>query len=290
MGEFSKNIVKRVCSNGPKKGFCAICRKHAKLTLDHVPPQGCDNAHDIIMSTFPQFNENPDKPRGVTGQSGTKFRTICSHCNNVVLGAFYDPFLINMSQQITTKVPRSKNDWESGSESFQIEIHPQKVARAVIGHLIAANAFYELSTQEEDPPFLKSLREYFQTPSAPLPSEVDIFFWVHPHRKQEIFKHVGKSEFDRGMLWIGHILKFNPLGFLVTWQAKSMQAPYIYPLLDDKHKDPNHTSSILVNRQFCPPKNFPFSIPEDSSEFFLINDEHCIYSTPKKAPKNLTNK
>jgi len=282
MGKYSKNLVKRVNIKGPKEGFCAICRNHAKLTRDHVPPQGCDNAHDVIMSTYPQFNNNPVKPRGTTGQSGTKFKTICSKCNNVLLGTLYDPSLIHMAQQIVVKAPNSKADWESGPASFEIQIQRQKIARAVIGHLIAANAFHELSSQEEDPPFLKSLRGYLLTPSAPLPDKVDVFFWIHPHRKQEIFKHVGKSELGRGMLWIGHILKFNPLGFLVTWQAESMDSPYVYPLFDDKHEGPKHTTSLLVDRKFCPPINFPIAVSDDSMEFILFNDEQCIYSTPKK--------
>lgn len=285
MARYSEKLIKRICAKAPKEGYCAICREYKKLTRDHVPPKGCNNSSDMVMSTFDEYNKNPKNPRGVTARSGTKFKTLCDYCNNDLLGGNYDLELKEMANRVTSNLPRSRVDWETGDPFFSIEVQPHKIARAVIGHLLAACAFEEITRNTDYPIFPKTLQQYFMSPSDPLPEQVDVFFWVHPYNKQEIFKHLGRLCINRGNLWLGHLIKFNPLGFLVTWNATQVQYEGVYPLFVDKTESVEVKREIKINRRFCPHKNFPMAVPDDSTEMTLSPEGHELYSTPKITKK-----
>jgi len=73
---------------GPDLGFCAICRNYKKLTNDHVPPKGCGNIENLLLKRLfgrTLLDENFCKATG-----GLHYKTLCSQCNNKLLGAKYD--------------------------------------------------------------------------------------------------------------------------------------------------------------------------------------------------------
>jgi hypothetical protein len=106
MGEYSKNLKKRILNQGPKEGFCVICGGFGVLSRDHVPPKGCHNLNDVELKTVlpsPEYSKV-----GTTSQGGTHYKTLCEKCNNHCLGTLYDQALIDFSNSITSTVLGAK--------------------------------------------------------------------------------------------------------------------------------------------------------------------------------------
>src|SRR4051812_3967694 len=95
-------------------GYCNICCLPSKLTWDHVPPQGSTTLRraetnsliDIFRKTSDgqrakyhlQEGKELPKTRGRITQNGVKFKTLCSVCNNKLLGARYDREIKHISK------------------------------------------------------------------------------------------------------------------------------------------------------------------------------------------------
>lgn len=189
-------------------GLCNLCLKEKNLTWDHVPPKGgiellpveIDRIASELMSGV-----QAQKPE--ISHDGLKFRTLCADCNSL-LGQRYDPAL----NEFAIAVGRFLRTSLHLPEILHLEIRPTAVARAVLGHLLAAR----LSTVEAF--FDPDIRTIVFDPDMAIPDDLSVFYWVHPYAQQIVFrdalmpkKRGDFSEFQR----IG-TLKYFPLGFLVT--------------------------------------------------------------------------
>ena len=138
---------------------------------------------------------------------GLKFRTICADCNSLI-GSQYDPALNEFAITVGNFLKSSLEF----PEVLHVEIRPTAVARAVLGHLLAARL------SEIDTFYDSDIRSLIFDPEIPLPDSLSVFYWVHPYAQQIVLrdalmpkKRGDFSDFQR----IG-ILKYFPLGFLVT--------------------------------------------------------------------------
>ena len=75
------NFNVKALKNGAEKGYCRICGKYGDLTDDHVPPKSCGNKGRTVFS----IGQNK-----LIIQNGFHCRTICSNCNNELLGCNLD--------------------------------------------------------------------------------------------------------------------------------------------------------------------------------------------------------
>lgn len=82
------------------KDYCNICGKYGRLTWDHVPPKACDNYDLVKYGTF--FDIQDEDPFYSISQNGIKYRSICSNCNNKLLGSNYDIELINFTNTVAS--------------------------------------------------------------------------------------------------------------------------------------------------------------------------------------------
>jgi hypothetical protein len=215
MGDYTKNLAKRVYTSGlTKEGYCLICGQHGKLTKDHVPPKGCSNKNDTILQFATEKVTTPC-------QGGTGFKTLCTKCNSDLLGLKYDPALIDLTNQI---ISLSNKKFVLPSDQLVI-IKPQKIAKSIVGHLLAASStrgqnssLDEIKNGLRHYPFVDALRDYVLNENAQLPDNIDIYFWVYPYKQQVIIKG---TEIVKGLLagnsigYFGHILKFLPLAFWI---------------------------------------------------------------------------
>lgn len=189
-------------------GKCNLCQKVKTLTWDHVPPKGGIELQPVeIDRVASELISGLRFQKPEISHDGLKFRTICAECNSL-LGSHYDPALNEFAITVGGFL---KSSLEL-PEVLHVEIRPTAVARAVLGHLIAArlseiDAFY-------DP----DIRTLIFDSGIPFPDGLSVFYWVHPYAQQVVFrdalmpaKRGNFSDFQR----IG-ILKYFPLGFLVT--------------------------------------------------------------------------
>ncbi len=278
MGNYSASISKRISTRGPKIGYCVICGRYGKLSRDHVPPKKCNNLKDVeIQALLP----SKDSSRvGTTSQGGTHFKTLCEDCNSKRLGLEYDPELIKLSNEITLPALTAKTKRIVIPNVIHAFIRPQRLARAIVGHTLAAIAVDEAKSGLLNSPMSDSMREYFLDSSLPMAKSLNIYYWLYPSRKQVVIKGMGKSHYGTPGTIVGHVMKFLPLGFWLVWDKPSDRVINLDRLLLDKRMGLNETAQIDINMQDIPPLNFP-EMPAEW-ETNLLNDDYAFVGNSKK--------
>lgn len=278
MGNYTKNLRERVLIKGPEIGFCVICGEKGKLTKDHVPPKNCNNLSNYDLKAFLDFENSGGK--GANSQGGTHFRTLCQKCNNERLGLQYDPSLVDLSNEITLLVMGTKNRIISLPEFLYPFVKPQRLARSVIGHTLAAIAVDETKKGLISAPIPNALRDYFLDDALPLPDRLDIYYWMYPSRRQVVIKGAGKiSMFAGPDAVVGHIIKFLPLGFWLIWDKPNKFKANLNKLVPNKDMGLDEVHQMVVSLRDIPPLDFP-EAPADH-EAILLNANSISVGSPK---------
>ncbi len=200
----------KIATYGPKVGTCNICGEIGPLTEDHVPPKGCVRISQVEMRHITHklsVDETPE--RGRLSQNGVKYRTLCPRCNNSLLGTRYDPGLCDFVNRVALCLRSSLYL----PESTTLLGEPQKIMRAVLGHLSAQGVDRYFKGVNTD-----AFRDYFLNETLPLPDGLKIYFWVYPFHPQVLVRDCGYLDTSNGKTVVIWLMKFFPLAFLVTWQ------------------------------------------------------------------------
>lgn len=267
-------------TRGPSEGYCVICGTFGKLTRDHVPPKGCNNATDAILQTFPQAHGGQKGNRWSQSQGGTHFKTLCQKCNTYRLGSKYDPEIVDLSNELTRLALSSLNGTIALPNEIAVFLRPQKIARAVVGHLLAANAVEEAKTGIVSAPFPDALRRYFLNDEQALPDNIDIYWWIYPYRRQVVIKGAGKMSMKGSGMIFGHILKFLPLGFWVLWERPAHVSLQVPTLVPDKRMGIDEVAQTSIVLNSPPPRDFPEAPTDD--EAILMHAESTSVGTPRE--------
>lgn len=168
---------------------CNICGEIAPLTWDHVPPKFCFNDSRTQYNSLFELSQGKQYTR--VSQNGIKYRSICSKCNNTLLGSIYD--------KEYQKLVKTLHDiyMSPGEISQYIEIEGleiNKITRAIIGHLLAARNNY-LNSESEN-----ALRRYFLNPNLKPPDEFKLLYYVYPYNtimitRDFVAKKIGNPEY-----------------------------------------------------------------------------------------------
>jgi hypothetical protein len=145
---------------------------------------------------------------GRLSQDGVKFRTLCARCNNGLMGGSYDPAFNEFSRAVGLFL---KSTLTLPPITY-VKGKPQKIARSLLGHLCAQGVDRYLKG-----PHTEDLRDYFLDSAKPLPSYLDVYYWVYPYRTQLLVRDAVLKDLhhqDPAYIWI---MKFFPLAFLVVW-------------------------------------------------------------------------
>jgi len=213
------------------KGHCGICGEIGQLHRDHVPPKGSASLSRVeIRSLADHMGASVARPR--FSDTGVRFKTLCSLCNSTRLGTWYDPELKRISAGVTRWL--SASALISLPESLVVSVRAQRVARAVIGHLLAAVPPDQAGKPHTDAPMQRALREYFLNPCAALPDRVSIYYWTYPSRRVVIALAIAKVSLRPVPMILGDILKFFPLGYWVVWQGPPARGGAMSPLLPNR--------------------------------------------------------
>lgn len=273
-------------------GFCNICCSQGQLTRDHVPPKGMLTLSDLeVRSLIDSIggrrdpNEKPIHPRIIQG--GIKFRSLCAGCNSELLGKEYDPSLIEAAQALAAVVRPCVQTSLVLPQSFELEVKPQRIARAVMGHLLAAEPRENMAEPPVDAPFQAAMREYVLDSSLPLPNSLDILVWLYPSRRQVII--IGSAfaiYHNMKSAVVGSFIKFFPFGFWVTCNRSSdYRIPY-ERLLPNRSIPLDAVTKIRISKISTPPESWPES-PSDDGMLFC-SDERAL--TAKQRSKHTRKK
>lgn len=281
MGQYSeylkKRVQKRVQTRGPNVGFCAICRNHAKLSRDHVPPAGCGNINDIEL----KIAFSIEKCVKTYSQGGSHFKTICTHCNSTLLGSLYDPELVKFHNEVM-KYVKAKSQRIQIPEHSTHYIKPHFIAKSIIGHLLAANSIDLVKNGDKHAPHIEKLANYVLDKNALLPDDIDIYFWLYPYNDIRVMKSLGIGSLNWQGTFICNVIKFLPFAFLITDDLPSGINLGQQKLITDKNIQTNTLALFSVNYSTFPQQSFPEYPTDDADHFVLAHDESTIIGTIKK--------
>lgn len=136
-----------------KRNRCRICGKLDNLTEDHIPPKFWNNSSSKRYSRGFGTND-PEKccaDYPWKARKGIVFQSVCQDCNNRILGSETDKELKKLCDVF-------KQNLQYNNRFFNCRVKPNRVARAVVGHMLAAKDFYDDKCLVD-----VALREYCRT-------------------------------------------------------------------------------------------------------------------------------
>lgn len=173
-----------------------------------------------------------DTEAGRLVQGGVTFESVCTECNENRLGRQYDPELKRLCKALDKAHSAARDLRLSLPNPIRLSCKSQRVARAVVGHLLSAIRDEEVGAVPTDSPSRNAMRAYFLDPSMPLPRSLRIYCWRY--RGSDIVIVRGLAKIHRGDPYLGSILKFPHIGFWVLFQPPDgLQFP-AHHLLQDR--------------------------------------------------------
>lgn len=221
-----------------KQDKCNICGKLTDLTWDHVPPKFCFNNQKAKFNSFIEINERHKYSH--ISQNGIKDRTICSECNNNLLGSDYDKEykrLVDLLYELYVtpgKLP----------QYLEIKgIKVNKLARAIVGHFLAARKGYTDNKLENE------LRKYFLNPQSMPPKDFKLLYYVYIYNTIMIIRDIAAKKFGKIEYAVpeGYISCINsfPLAFILANKCENNVG--LYDLFEYCTNDINEEKSIKID-------------------------------------------
>jgi len=203
-----------------KKGTCVICGEVGELTFDHVPPKGVVPPDSVLVQAFASYvsSEAADVRGPHHALSSRSFPTLCDDCNGKRLGSLYDPHLIAFANDVARWLRLRLDHDLSLPRNVTVSGNPASIARAVVGHILAADE-NPLRALTQPVPLRDAMRGFFLGPDLPPPPELRVLVWPYPLTQQVLLRQfaistLGEPRYPAPVS--GCLLKFFPLAFLVT--------------------------------------------------------------------------
>ena len=192
-----------------KQGRCNLCGSFGLLTEDHVPPKCCVPAKPARYASVLQRDQrNKRQFKGTLVQNGLSYRTLCSTCNNTVLGGSNDNALGEMARQVRHLIEMPLFIPATST----IRIKPQRVARSVLGHLMAIGVDrFECGLVGE------AIRKFVLGQQASPAPQMRLSYWVYKGNERVLIRDAGLDLLGTGKSIFFWELKFFPLAFVMTW-------------------------------------------------------------------------
>ncbi|MEB3310633.1 MAG: hypothetical protein VKJ02_10400 [Snowella sp.] len=272
-------LTKKVQTRGTEHGYCNICGEWKKLTWDHIPPKGSIKPTKVGLKSLSQFHEKEKLASAIQriSQNGLKFRSICHYCNNTRLGKNFDPYLNDFSRNVAQIIKLNKNIYLPSS--FPVTLKPQRVARSVIGHLLAAEIRENMQSPLESVPMKDAMRDYFLNTPQDLPSELTLYFWPYWLNRRVLLRGVYIADnadvsSTKENCLVGDFLKYPPFCFFLAFNIsqKSHQKFARFEILIRSHRL-DQDGEALINMNTIPP-NWPES--PRKNEILFINSDVCL--------------
>lgn len=225
-----------------KRDKCNICLSESELTWDHIPPKSGINLTEVEQKSILQHLTDNSNTKFVLSQNGVKFRTICSACNNALLGSRYDIALNSFSNNLGNYL---KNSFKL-PQVFTFNVQPGLIIKSVIGHLLAAKGELEHTTVDE------YFREFFLDDNLITLSKYKVFYWVYPYNSIKIIRDVAmprvRGNFNSEFAMFS-TLRYFPIAYLITdaeeYCGLNELSQYCTDKLDDTVDIPINLSQVM---------------------------------------------
>jgi hypothetical protein len=223
--------------------------------MDHVPPRGMVAPSRLMIASIIEKYGFP-KVEGHPGRESAEFRTLCRGCNVDRLGSEYDPALKALAKRADSWL-RARRMGLSLPKSMTVEMVPQRVARSVIGHLLASARVEPGKTGSNAPPMYRAMRDYFLDQNQELPAAISIYVWPYVAIRQVIIPAFSKAQLGIKDSVLGCLLKFYPLGFWVVFDPKRVTELRLTKLVPIDAKGLDDVRDLTLSLQRIPPVGWP---------------------------------
>ena len=251
----------------PPGAPCNVCGKATPLSDDHVPPRGTGNRTKVGMTPLIAVMSGVDAPVRES-QNGMKYKTICARCN-AHLGREYDPTLIAFRHGVARYVNASI----CVPTTVRWPVKVQRLMKGILGHLLAAEIDCPSPTLDS------TVRNYVLDPCAPLPDGISLFFWLHRHQGSVVIPDMLMWSLRDHSLHRIHVLKFFPIGFLVTERTMYDGLPSL-----SRHRDAvlDEVVEIPVPIRALRPADWPEMPSDDNHTVPVIGQAaaNAIFASP----------
>lgn len=184
-----------------------------------------------------------------------------------MLGQKYDPALADLFNEVKF-LAESVSKGRLALPPFKTYfVRPQRIARSVIGHILAGNAVDLVQKDTPHAPMYQIMADYFFDEASALPDELEIYYWFYPFTDICIARAFGSKLGAVGTI-VGDLLKFFPFAFWVTWkQPKEIQLN-LGKLLPNRSLLIDELSQLTINFDSYPPSYFPEAPQENGMTAF----------------------
>jgi len=240
----------RLETRGPESGICNICGVLSRLTNDHVPPKGVPLVGQSYLEKLTDsLGAERSRKTGRIFQRGVKYRSLCSKCNNVLLGGAYDPTLIGLCKEVHSTLSLRVH------LPITLTLRINRLVRAFVGHILSHGlGQHRLGT------FSSQLTDYFLDESFPFPEDLRAYCWIYPYKAQVVAHGLG-SIFDfrsSSDPFVFSLIKFYPVGFMCSIAALPDKEAHLVTRIDNLTSghidDEKH---VVLNRSRIPSGRWP---------------------------------
>lgn len=256
-------------------GYCLICGKHGRLSIDHVPPKGAITIGKVAQKHLTEvLGYKQEKIKGVKSSNGSKFKTICHECNNSILGGCDDE-IAKVNKNLTNKIYEYFTFAQNIYPIVTADVNALKYSRAMIGHILSATSVNDCKKEPFTTTYFTPLQDFVLGKTNDISNTHDIYYWFMPSRRHISSKYIGMwSEGKQSAL---SLLSFFPIAFMVTEKGKG-----IYPSHASKLEMSDEKLRLNLSTLYIPDADFPFANVKGMA-FHLTLDYQTIISFPIKS-------
>ena len=247
-----------------KKGVCNICGGMGALSRDHVPPR-CVVPHGQAVAARFRDLLQPSGPKSrhpVPVDQSLEFRTICRSCNSEKLGTLYDPALAEFASNLTSWVSAFAKIGLSLPNYATVALRPALVARAVFGHLLAADGARDSRSAVGGGSLNIDMRGYFLGTDVPLPASLALYVWPYASDRIVIGKGIGHHDLTSRGMFVADIIKFFPVAFAVVDSSECGSIPPLARIDLLSISSIGDSTEIQIPLAPTPPSDWPEQPPE----------------------------
>lgn len=209
------SVSKRIqlSQNSKENGFCLICGKEGKLTKDHVPPTNSLLTIVDSQKTAVEFfsREGSVKPQRI--KTGNYSRTLCSQCNNFVLGSL-DSEIGVVHKRLSEEISKRISHKHKCDDVINVPVNTSKYMRAMVGHIISALPSFFCSAPL-DTPLYTPLRKFVLGDNSSA-DNFEFYYWFFPMNYQMVINNFAYKNLKLLHFTSGSIISFYPISFMVV--------------------------------------------------------------------------
>lgn len=242
-----------------KKGVCSICGVAAALTRDHVPPKSVMPLRAVevqrLVDQMPGASTYRSSAR--PAEYSAEFASLCARCNNQLLGGSADPALVDLANAFSTWM-RCAIDLGLSLPVHAVVTHrPTLVARAVFGHLLAADGARTGRTAMSSGSINTHMRRFLLSGDIHTPEELVLLVWPYAHDTTVVGKGIGHRDMSRPASFVMDVLKFRPIAFGVIDAADVSLVPPLAQIRTEGIMTADDTTDVHIPLRGIPDADWP---------------------------------